>query len=217
MRRLLLGLLLTTVAGCEIDSYEKGEGRYSLTQADLCELHVDAQRQGVSIVTDEGANYQLTSPVTAQWIATPDTTYRVLMYYNKVDETHAKTVSLGTVVTLQPVAHWRFKEQPQDPLGLESAWLATTRRYLNMGLLVKTGRINDEELPHNIGLAQDTVYRHEGGSSAAYYRLLHSQNGIPEYYTNRRYVSILLPTPLPDTVVLTMETYEGRLQRRFIP
>lgn len=217
MRRLLLGLLLTTVAGCEIDSYEKGEGRYSLTQADLCELHVDAQRQGVSIVTDEGANYQLTSPVTAQWIATPDTTYRVLMYYNKVDETHAKTVSLGTVVTLQPVAHWRFKEQPQDPLGLESAWLATTRRYLNMGLLVKTGRINDEELPHNIGLAQDTVYRHEGGSSAAYYRLLHSQNGIPEYYTNRRYVSILLPTPVPDTVVLTMETYEGRLQRRFIP
>ena len=217
MRRLLLGLLLTTVAGCEIDSYEKGEGRYSLTQADLCELHVDAQRQGVSIVTDEGANYQLTSPVTAQWIATPDTTYRVLMYYNKVDETHAKTVSLGTVVTLQPVAHWRFKEQPQDPLGLESAWLATTRRYLNMGLLVKTGRINDEELPHNIGLAQDTVYRHEDGRSTAYYRLLHSQNGIPEYYTNRRYVSILLPTPVPDTVVLTMETYEGRLQRRFIP
>jgi hypothetical protein len=217
MRRLLLGLLLTTVVGCEIDSYEKGEGRYSLTQADLCELHVDARQQGVSIVTDEGASYQLTSPVTAQWIATPDTTYRVLMYYNKVDETHAKTVSLGTVVTLQPVAHWRFKEQPQDPLGLESAWLATTRRYLNMGLLVKTGRINDEELPHNIGLAQDTVYRHEDGRSAAYYRLLHSQNGIPEYYTNRRYVSILLPTPLPDTVVLTMETYEGRLQRRFIP
>ena len=44
------------------------------------------------------------------------------------------------------------------------------------------------------------------------------QNDIPEYYTNRRFVSILLPSEQrPDTIRLQIETYNGPLERIFVP
>ena len=206
------------MAACETESYETGQGEYSLLQADLCELTVNSQKQGASFVTDDGNSYALNAPYTAKWIETPDTTYRSLIYYNKVDASKAELVSIGEIPTLIPHEHWKFDEQKQDPLGLESVWLSKSGKYLNMGLLIKTGRIDDQELPHTIGLAQDTLLTHPDGHRTAYYRFLHSQNGIPEYYTNRRYVSILLPSEQrPDTIHLQIETYDGPLERIFIP
>lgn len=202
---------------CTTDSYEKGEGKYSLMQADFCELTINGSKQGVSFLTDDGDNYQFTVPVTAKWIETADTTYRAIVYYNKAENFKAEAMALGGVATLHPIAHWRLKEQPQDPLGYESAWVAKNRKYLNVGLLVKIGRIEDEEPAHNIGLAQDTVLTHADGSRTAYYRLLHDQNDAPEYYTNRRYISIILPQPVPDTIHLELQTYDGPQQRTFIP
>ncbi|MBQ3700671.1 MAG: NigD-like N-terminal domain-containing protein [Prevotella sp.] len=216
MKKLIYAAILLLVA-CQTDSYDKGEGQYSLMQGDFADLIIDGQKQGVSFQTDEGDSYQLVPPYTAKWIATADTTYRAIIYYNKVADHQAEPVAVGTVVTLTPIEHWRYKEQPQDPLGFESAWIAKNGKYLNLGLLMKTGRIDDEELPHNIGLAQDTVMVNADNTRTAYYRLLHSQNGIPQYYTNRRYVSILLPQALPDTIHFQLETYEGTVKKTFIP
>ena len=216
MKKLFYAALLLLTA-CETDSYDKGEGRYSLMQADFCDLAVNAQKQAVSFVTDDGDSYVLSSPVTAKWIGTADTTYRAIIYYNKVEKNQAMAVSLGMVATLSPIAHWRYKEEPMDPIGFESAWIAQSGKYLNVGLLIKTGRIDDEELPHSIGLAQDTVYVRDDGKRTAYYRLLHSQNGVPEYYTNRRYISILLPQERPDTIYFSMQTYDGIIERMLIP
>ena len=212
-----LGLFTPLLLSCESDSYDKGEGRYSLMRADMADITVDSRQQAVSFVTDDDDSYQLVNPFTAKWIQTADTTYRTIIYYNKVDDRSAEVVSAGTVVTLNPMPHWRLKEQPQDPVGFESAWIGKNRRYLNIGLLVKTGRISDEELPHLVGLARDTVVEHANGSHTAHYRLLHGQNGIPQYYTNRRYVSILLPQPLPDTIHLSLNTFEGTIHRTFVP
>jgi hypothetical protein len=205
--------ILFLCLSCEADSYEKGEGEYSLTQADMADLTVDQQKHAVSFLTDDGAGYQLTNPFTAQWIATADTTYRTIIYYNKVKEGFAEVKGATHVVTLSPIPHWRLKAQPQDPVDIESLWLAPNGRYLNVALLLKTGRISDEELPHNVSLAQDTVISHTNGCRTVHYRLLHSQNGIPQYYTNRRYISILLPQPQPDTIHLTLQTYNGPLHR----
>lgn len=203
---------------CETESYETGQGEYSLMQTDLGELTVDGQRQGTSFVTDDGDSYALNAPYTAKWIETPDTTYRTLIYYNKVKDSQAELVAIGMIPTLKPLEHWKFKELPQDPLDIESAWLSKSGKYLNMGLLLKTGRIDDEEAAHTIGLAQDTLITHPDGHRTAYYRFLHDQNGSPEYYTNRRYVSILLPTEQrPDTIRLHVQTYSGLLERVFVP
>lgn len=214
---LLIAAVIWMLTGCETDSYNKGEGKYSLMQADFADLTIDAQKRGVSFLTDEGASYQLTPPLTANWIETADTTYRAIIYYNKVSETQAEPTAIGLVVTMHPIAHWRFKELPQDPIGFESAWLAKNGKYLNVGILMKTGRIDDEELPHNIGVAQDTVIVNPDKTRTAYYRFLHSQNGIPQYYTNRRYASIILPSVKPDTIRLSIMTYDGPLERTLIP
>lgn len=217
MKKLLFYLLPFFLFSCETDNYEKGEGKYSLMQADMAELSVNGQKYATSFLTDDGDNYQLINPYTAKWIETADTTYRTIIYYNKVESGQAELKTISTVVTLQPIEHWRLKEQPQDPVGFESSWLAKNRRYLNIGLLVKTGRVSDEELPHQIGLAQDTVITHADGRQTVYYRLLHDQNGIPQYYTNRRYVSILMPQPLPDTIAFSLKTFDGTVRRTFVP
>ncbi len=216
-RHLLFSLFALLLLGCETDSYDKGQGKYSLMQADFGILSVNGQKQAASFVTDEGDSYQFTTPITAKWIETADTTYRAIIYYNKVESGQAEGMGIASVVTFHPVPHWRFKELKQDPIGFESAWLAKSGKYLNVGLLLKSGRIDDEEHPHTIGLAQDTVFHYADGRRSARYRLLHNQNGIPEYYTNRHYISIALPQPKPDTIRLTIQTYEGAIERTFVP
>ena len=200
---------------CETDSYEKGEGRYSLMQADMGEVTTNGERQAVAFTTDDGDSYTLTSPVTAQWIQTADTAYRAVIYYNKVETGQAELLGMVSVPTMKPVEQWRFKEQPQDPVGFESAWLAKNKRYINLGLLFKSGYVDEAMGTHLVSIAQDTVYVNADQTRTAYYRLLHGQNNTPEYFTNRHYLSILLPEELPDTASVSIVTYTGIVERRF--
>lgn len=214
VRRLLpLGLFSLLLFSCETDSYDKGEGKYSLTQADFAELSVNSEKQGVSFVTDEGSRFTFTTPVTTKWIETADTTYRTIIYYNKVKEGEATAVSIGLLPTLKPVAHWKLTEQWEDPLGLESYWLTRNGKYINLGVLVKSGYVDDQEGLHKVALACDTVLTNDDQTRTAYYRLLHSQEDVPQYYTNRSYLSILLPEDRPDSVCLSVTTYNGLVQR----
>lgn len=206
---------LLLLASCETDSYDKGTGELSLMQADFADITVNSQKQAVCFQTDEGDSYTFVQPVATRWIETPDTTYRAIVYYNKVNTTEAEAVALGTVPTLKPREHWKLQQQPQDPVGFESAWVSSTGRYVNLGLLLKSGRVDDEEGVHTIGLAQDTVLVHANQRRTAYYRFLHDQGDVPQYYTNRRYVSIFIPADRPDTIHLTIQTYEGPIERQF--
>lgn len=117
MRKLLLYTFLLLLFSCETDSYEKGQGKYSLMRADFAELTVNSQQQGVGFVTDEGEQLALANPLTASWITRPDTTYRAIVYYNKVENGRAEIVSLGRMGVLSPVPHWRLKEMPQIRLA----------------------------------------------------------------------------------------------------
>ena len=207
--------ILPLFTSCTTDSYETGQGDYSLMQGDFAELTVNGELRGTAFLTDEGEQFMFTTPVTASWIQRPDTVYRAIIYYNKVDATHAEALALGTMPTLRPVEHWRFQEQPTDPIGLESAWLSRSGKYLNLGLLLKNGRVDDEEGAHGIAVACDTILTHADQTRTAYYRLLHDQGDAPEYYTNRRYVSILLPQDRPDTIRLAVPTYTGTVERSF--
>lgn len=208
--------LLFLFLSCTTDSYEKGEGKYSLMQAEMVELVIDHQRQVTSFITDNGETFILVPPATASWIQKGDTVYRAILYFNKLSETTAESVVMGTVPTLRPYEHWKMEEMPQDPVGFESAWLSKNGKYLNVGLLIKTGQVDGEDGIHSVALAQDTILVNEDNTQTAYYRLLHDQAGVPEYYTNRRYISVLLPTDIPlDTIRLSMMTYDGILERQF--
>ena len=211
MKRILpIGLclsLLIALSSCETDSYEKGEGRYSTLLADFACLTVDGEKRGVS----------LSNPTTASWIQTADTVYRTYLYYNKEDNGKAKVTSIGILPTLIARNAKDFKRQPQDPLGLESSWLTRDGKYINMGLLLKNGRNdNGEEGIHALALALDEVRQNEDQTKTVCYRLLHDQGEAAEYYTNRRYVCILLPTEeRPDSVCLTVNTYDGVVVKKF--
>lgn len=200
---------------CETDSYEKGQGEYSLMQADMGELTINGDKQAVAFTTDDGDSYTLTDPVKVQWIQTADTTYRAVIYYNKVREGQAEAIGLSSVPTMTPVEHWRFREQPQDPIGFESAWVAKNKKYINLGLLFKSGYVDDTMGRHLISVAQDTILVNADQTCTAYYRFLHGQNNTPEYFTNRHYISILLPQELPDTVHLAIATYDGVINHTF--
>ena len=125
-------------------------------------------------------------------------------------------MSLGAVPTLRAIHHWQLKEQPEDPLGVESGWLSKNGKYLNLGLLLKTGQEEGNDGTQKIALAQDTIRLNDDQTHTAYFRLLHDQSGVPEYYTSRRYVSILLPDTVQlDTIRLTLPTCEGKKERVF--
>ncbi len=210
-------LWLPLLIACQRDSYEKGEGRYSLLQADFACLTVDSEKQGVSFITDEGEHYLLRNPVKASWIETADTVYRTYLYYNKVEDGKAQAKSIGILPTLIARDAKDFKRQPQDPVGMESVWLTRNGKYLNMGLLLKNGRDdNGKEGTHALALVLDEVRQNADQTQTVYYRLLHEQRESPQYYTNRRYVCILLPTKeRPDSVCLTVNTYDGVVVRKF--
>lgn len=214
---LYLLLFSSFFLSCERDSYEKGEGRYSLLQADFANLTVDNEKRGVSFVTDEGESYLLSNPLKTSWIETADTVYRTYLYYNKEDNGKADIKSIGILPTLIARDAKDFKRQPQDPLGVESSWLTRDSKYINMGLLLKNGRDdNGKEGIHSLALALDEVRQNNDQTHTAYYRLLHEQGETPEYYTNRRYVCILLPTEeRPDSVCLTVNTYDGVVVKKF--
>ena len=211
-------VLVALLTACTTDNYDKGQGKYSLMQAELVDLSINGQKEAVAFLLDDGTQFTLTPPVTAAFIEKSDTVYRAVLYFNKLSETTAEKVSLGAVPTLRAVKHWQLKEQPEDPVGVESAWLSKNGRYLNIALLLKTGQADDNDGTQTVGLAQDTIRKNDDHTCTACFRLLHDQCGVPQYYTSRRYVSILLPDTVElDTIRLTLPTYEGKKERVFIP
>ena len=202
---------LSLLTACTTDSYETGEGIYSHTIADFAELRANSQKRGVSFMNDEGVNYVLEKAIVASWIKTADSTYRTSIYYNKVAEGVARPVACALIPTVKAKNASEFPRQPQDPLGVESCWVTKNGKYINLGLLLKNGRNSEGvETTHAISLALDEMHLNDDNTYTAYYRLLHDKQDAPEYYTNRNYVSILLPTTnRPDSVRLTVRTYEG--------
>lgn len=94
-------LSIVILMSCTTDNYDKGQGKYSLMQAELVELSINSNKEATSFTLDDGTQYTFVLPTIAKWIETPDTVYRALLYYNKVTETTAEPVSLGVVPTLE--------------------------------------------------------------------------------------------------------------------
>ena len=211
-------LWLSLFMSCTTDSYDKGQGKYSLMQAELVDLSINSEKEATAFTLDDGSRFTLTPFATAKWIETADTTYRAVLYFNQLSETTAEPVSLGAVPTLRAVKHWQLKEQPEDPIGMESAWLSKNGKYLNLGLLLKTGQADGNDGTQEVALAQDTIRLNDDQPHTAVFRLLHDQCDVPQYYTSRRFVSILLPDTVQlDTIRLTIPTYEGMVERTFLP
>ena len=168
-------------SSCTQDGYDKGEGQYSYLRGDFVEAQIGADKNMVSLMTDEGESLPLSQPYTAKWITRSDTVYRCMLYYNKVRDSKgqdmAEAISVGEVPcpVIIPLSKLEV-EMKTDPVKFESAWMSKTGKYINLSFALKTGTTEDEEAIHSLRVVQDTILTNPDGTSTSYLRL---SSGIP--------------------------------------
>jgi len=200
---------------CELDNYDKGEGELSLMQADFVEAHADHNRYIDYVVTDEGERLSIGEEMTAKWVTTADSLYRAYLYYKKVG-TVAEDVTIGQVAAVGiHRADYFDGRLTTDPVRFESAWVSTSKRYLNLSIYLMMGDSSDEKAIHHIGMLGDTLKANTDGTRTWHVRLLHDQGSMPEYYSQRAYLSIPLYEVDADSIHLTVNTYSGLVTKQF--
>ena len=212
-RVFLIFCFVLLLAACEQDNYDKGEGTNSQMRADFVEAHVNGDKRIDYVVTDDGDSLGTDPLFTTKAIETADTIYRGILYYNKVKKNDGKNVAevkgMSLVPTLVPVPPTVLESMKQDPLSFESIWLSRNKRFLNVSIILKTGKVDEEDLYQTIAVAQDNVEEHDNGTKTLCCRLYHDQNNVPEYYSAQRYFSIPIRSLTADSLRLTIKTYSG--------
>ena len=216
MNRLLHFLVIAwLISSCTTDSYEKGDGKYSLMQGDFVEAKVNAQRQIVSFSTDDGDEFDLSEPYTDKWIKTPDTLYRCMIYYNKVENKKAELVSIGEVPCPRILTLAEFKKDLRtDPVKFESMWLSKSGKYLNLYLQLKTGVTDDTTAIQQLAFISDTLIVNPDQTTIRHITLHHDQNKVPEYYSTKAYVSLLTDSIAADSIRISINTYTGLVSKK---
>lgn len=208
-------LSVFSLLSCESDAYEKGEGDYSLLRGELADVHVDSNKKAVCFDTDASERITIDRPFTSSAFTTADSIYRLALYYKAVDVAHADVLSMNIVAVMRP-HKMDSTDVKTDPVRLESMWLGQNRRYLNGSLYLMVGSIDQEDRPMQvIGVLNDTLVSNADGSRTQYMRLYHDQAGMPQYYSQRTYVSIPLQDVDADSICLRMNTYDGIVTKRF--
>lgn len=206
MRNILCLLAVIVATACTQDSYEKGEGAYSQMMAQLADAHVNSDKRVDYIDTDEGEHLVLNRSAAASFITKADTTYRVSFYYRMVDG-KAEPLSLGRVPVVTPKS---IQQMKTDPVRLESMWIGKSKKYLNMGFYVMTGKPDVDSLKQVLGCRRDTLITNIDGTRTLRLTFYHDQGGVPEYYSQRVYLSIPIQGIKADSVWLNVNTYEGK-------
>ena len=221
MRRLLSFIVIITIlcqlstilSSCTQDAYDKGEGRYSLMRGDFAEATVNSNCEVTSITTDDGETLPLKTLHTTKWISRPDTTYRCMLYYNKVNEADGRTVaeviSMGKVACLQIIPLSVDDQYKDDPVKFESLWKSKSGKYVNLHLQLKTGETEDSTAIQKLMFFTDQEIINPDGRRTLSVLLHHDQGGVPEYYSTHAYVSIPTANLDVDSVRLRLNTYSG--------
>lgn len=215
--------LLITLTACTSESYDAGDGPNSYLTADLVLLHTSQDKSVRSALLDDGTTLQFSNPFAQDWLTRPDSVYRALLYYDKTVATSDAAASNSTatsivrarsvrpVPVLRPVEAAKVDAMRTDPVGFESLWMSKNNSYINLSLLLKSGKAEGDEALHALGVVSDGTTTDAAGSRTLHLTLYHDQGGVPEYYTVQQYVSI--PTQLLEeavTVELTLNTYNGK-------
>ncbi len=216
MRNIMAAMVgVAAFAACQSDSYETGQGPYSLMQADFVEAHTSALGLMDRVETDESHVFSLAQPQEVKWATTPDSLYRALLYYEKANDSVARTVSISQVPTLHPKQLKPEETLCTDPVKFESMWISANGKYLNLGLYLKNGSTQGDSLHHTVGMIRESETTDVDGKRTVSLRLYHDQGGVPEYYSSRYYVSVPCKEIDADSVVVTINTYNGAVERRF--
>lgn len=200
---LILCFSSSAFISCSNDGYDTGDGNLSYLCAEFVEAFTSSDTIVVKAVTDDGASLTFTQRIKTSWTSVPDSSYRALLYYSKGDNP-VRALSLRQVPVLTPKEH--ADSIATDPLTVESAWTSKNEKYVNLSLLLKTGVSEGVDEKQWLSLVVDP----EASGTDNSLLLLHAQNGVPEYYTTRIYVSIpIAALPTGKATILRVNTYKG--------
>ena len=223
MYRFLFSLTIAFIflTSCSNDAYETGDSRYSYLRTDFVEVRTNSHSQLVSAITDDNITLLFSKIAKTSWAKTADSTYRALLYYNIGDTTAmpitVEPISIGQVYVLHPQSLDKIAKNSSDPVGFQSAWLSKNNKYVNMSLTLKTGQVEDTKLQQRIGLACDSIVE-RNGKKYYFYRFIHDQGGVPQYYSQTIYISIPLKgVNEGDALYVKVNSYDGVLTKCFMP
>lgn len=213
--------MLLMVTACHMGAYDAGDSRHSYLRADFAEMHTNSNGALCRAVTDDGDSLVLVPVLKIAWATRPDTLYRALLYYNKgeADATQSQAASRALSVTgvgarqvyvLRPQAGSAGVSGPDDAVGFQSCWMSASKRYVNVGLVLKSGQADQPDSKHILGLIRDSIVTDLQGHRTFFCRIYHLQNGVPAYYSTTVYASI--PTSdfrTGDTLQLTIHARQG--------
>lgn len=214
----LVGLLFFSTS-CSNTSYEEGDSKLSYLRTDFADATTDSQGRLSAATTDDGVNLTFTRPMQTSWSNAADSLCRVLlnynMYANGADSNVVEPLAAKIVYTLQPAKPSVQTQAATDPVSLVSAWKSKNGNYVNLRLGLKTGKASGDDQRQSIGLALDSTVTSDGSTTYCL-RFLHSQGGVPEYYTTDAYVSIPIKQMTTGSKVrLSLNTYNGWVTREF--
>jgi hypothetical protein len=187
-------------------------------RGDFAEMHIDSDKKANAITTDDGDLLPLKELFSSQWISTADTTYRCILYYNKVEGTDGKMsaeiISAGQVPCVQVKPLKKFEgEVHTDPVKFESIWMSKTGKYLNLSLQLMIGQTDDTTAIHQLGLLSDTLIVNPNGKRTLHVFLNHDQGKVPEYYSTQVYMSVPASTLGADSISFKINTYSGIVEK----
>ncbi len=209
-------ILGTLLAGCQQEPYDSGDTSLSYLTAEMVSVHVKGTAVE-SIVNDDDEKLPISYDFkVSESMAHPDTTYRMMMYYNREGTADIKIVKsqMANVMSLMDESSTTLRQT--DPVILTSAWMASNGRYLNMSIGVKTGKEEDVEAYQSLALVTDSVRMTADGRCRRYVTLTHDQSTVPQFYTATLYICI--PTeeyPDGDEITLRVNTYDGEYVKTF--
>lgn len=214
----LVGLLFFSTS-CSNTSYEEGDSKLSYLRTDFADATTDSQGRLSAATTDDGVSLTFTRPMQTSWSNAADSLCRVLlnynMYANGADSNVVEPLAAKIVYTLQPAKPSVQTQAATDPVSLVSAWKSKNGNYVNLRLGLKTGKASGDDQRQSIGLALDSTVTSDGSTTYCL-RFLHSQGGVPEYYTTDAYVSIpIKQMTTGNKVRLSLNTYNGWVTREF--
>lgn len=210
MRNLLLLLIAAVAASCTQDAYEKGEGELSAMVAEMGDGYTASDKMVTRFVTDDGEQYVVSNPFSSNMMPKADTVYRAIFYYVKDGENaEVKGLNKVSVVSLH-----KIDDVKTDPVRMESVWIGKSKKYLNLSLYLMQGYTTDDDAVHRIGCNRDSLYQNADGTKTLHLTLYHDQAGVPEYYSQRVYLSIPLKAIGADSIWLDVNTYDGLISKR---
>ena len=220
MKHLGLALTVIVLVACNRNTYDSGDGNYSYLCADFVEAHTNNDLKADYVIIDEGDTLSMSNPFTNKNFKVRDSLYRGALYYNREsddnDNVKISPVSYSPIPVIRVVPN--NDSLRYDPMDFESMWCSKTGKYLNVSLIFKTGQVNGSEGMHAVYLTKDSNIATFNGRRRLHLTFSHNQNGVPEYYTARQYVSIPLKqfaTELHsgDSIAVSVKTYDGWVQK----